>query len=198
MKQIKTFLTKHWLVLVSTILVLALIPLMIWVHTPSTGAICTITFTIVMFSVLALCTKSPKSYLVTAINGLMMWGVSAMGWSYLIMMIPICICVIDTILCETPNIIGFLIVMLSLLLLSAMESERWRDVALSPDNAIEVVITNIEKRAHDDVIVVVNTEDGQLRILPINSKVEDAWRLEEGDSLKVNIHNNEIIAFEKK
>ena len=34
--------------------------------------------------------------------------------------------------------------------------------------------------------------------LPINSKVEDAWRLEEGDSLMVNIHNNEIIAFEKK
>ena len=83
------------------------------------------------------------------------------------------------------------------ILATELNNRKYEEL-LKPENAIEAVIAEIEKRNHNDVIVVLETQEGA-KILPFESSVEDAWRLEKGDTVSVFLNEDKdaIISFER-
>ena len=69
--------------------------------------------------------------------------------------------------------------------------------AKMPQNARIGVVKLIEKRDYNEIMVVLEESDKNFTILPFDSYVEDAWRLEEGDTISYNVYRNEIVSFTK-
>jgi len=196
MTNLSDFLGEYWKIVLSCVLLLVLITLIIFVHTPSVGLIIVMALNAVVFTVIALATQSQSSHLVNIISMSCMWLLSALGIDAFYCLFPVGIMGLNAVAQEFSGVVVFFFLALNLMLLGAIHDHALRNQARLPENRIEAVITEIEKRDHNDIMVVLDTKDG-LRILPFSSTVDDAWRLEKGDTISVSIYNDAIIAFDK-
>lgn len=196
-KSVKNFLVNNWVFVSVVALLVSLIVSMIFVHTPYSITLVVMGGSYAFFTIVAIAHGLRYTHLVVALSVCAMWGISALGLSHLWMTVPIGVSLLCLIFGDVepliPVIIGFFLSLFVIVDTECIEQEA----AKAPEKRIEAVITDIEKRDHDDVIVVLNT-NGETTIMPFSSSVKDAWRLEKGDTISYNVYADKIIAFEKK
>ena len=198
MESFKTFIANNWHFLVSGVLLLVVSTLMGWVFKPSVGCCLVMLFNFIVFGLIALCSDYKCSIIIFASSFLLMWLFCWLGWNYLTLLLPIAILAISAIITtKAPGLMALLLWFFNSLLLVGIQESKELNDAKHPRYAVEAVITEITKRDHDDIMVVLETKEG-ITILPFMSSVEDAWRLEKGDTISFNVYNDMIVAFEKK
>ena len=197
MKSFKTFLANNWHFLVSGVLLLALGILMVWVFRPSVGCCLVMLLNFVVFGVHTICSDYKCSIIVHTASFLLMWLFCWLGWNYLTLLLPIAILSINAVVADFFGPLAIFFFVISTLGLAITQEDKNLNEAMRPEYAVEAVITEITKRAHNDIMVVLETKEG-VTIIPFRSTVEDAWRLEKGDTISFNVYNDMIVAFEKK
>ena len=194
--EVVYFLSEYWKIVLAAVLLIALIALMIFAHTPSVGLLLIMAVNAVLFTMVALVDETQVSHLVNIISLISVWLLSALGADAVWSIIPIIVMGINAAVQGLSSVVVFMYLAMNLMIFSVMHDYTGRNQAKMPENRIEAVITEIEKRDHNDIMVVLDTKDG-LRILPFSSTVDDAWRLEKGDTISISIYNDAIIAFDK-
>lgn len=194
--EILWFLGEYWKVVLAAVLLIALIALIIFAHTPSVGILLIMAVNAIVFTMVALVDETQVSHLVNIISLISVWLLSALGADVVWSIIPIIVMGINAAVQGLSSVVVLMYLVMNLMVFCGMHEYTGRNQAKMPENRIEAVITEIEKRDHNDIMVVLDTKDG-LRILPFSSSVNDAWRLEKGDTISVSIYNNAIIAFDR-
>lgn len=197
MRTFKTFLADNWHFLVSGVLLLVFATLMGCVFKPSVGCCGFMVLTFIFFGVATIGSDYKCSIVIFTASFLLMWLFCWLGWNYFTLLVPIAILSINAVVADAPGPMVLLLLALSVFILAAMQETKQLNEAKRPEYAVEAVITEITKRDHDDIMVVLETKEG-VTILPFRSTVEDAWRLEKGDTISFNVYNDMIVAFEKK
>ena len=194
MKQLQSI----WQPLIGALGLVVLIGMMCFVHTPSIGFIILMLINGIVFSILALSNEAPHSHIVNAVSLIMMWGISALGWDYVLCILPTAIMIINALLCGSYGLTMFCFFLLFAVFYVISQDNKELKIYKLPENSIEYVITEIQKRDHNDIMVVLEKSDKSITILPFDESVKDAWRLEKGDTISCNVYKNEIVSFEKK
>ncbi len=194
--EVVYFLSEYWKIVLAAVLLIALIALMIFAHTPSVGLLLIMAVNAVLFTMVALVDETQVSHLVNIISLISVWLLSALGADAVWSIIPIIVMGINAAVQGLSSVVVFMYLAMNLMIFCVMHEYTGKNQAKMPENRIEAVITEIEKRDHNDIMVVLDTKDG-LRILPFSSTVDDAWRLEKGDTISISIYNDAIIAFDK-
>ena len=196
--SIVDFVCYHWQLVVSLVTLITLGIVCIWGHTPSSIYIALILINALCFYIFAAVNESEHAYAVTSICLFLIWSVGALGISIFWCLIPIFIMAISALIDDVTRFCVCVIVFFNAMTCFIGADKQRLYEAKKPEHTIEVVINEIEKRDYNDIMVVVTTDEGELRILEFSSSVKDAWRLEKGDSIGINILYNRIIYFEKK
>lgn len=197
MKTMKTFLADNWHFLVSGVLLLILATLMGCVFRPSTGCCWFMVLTFIFFGIATIGSDYKCSMVIFVASFLLMWLFCWLGWNYFTLLVPIAILAINAVVADAPGPMVIMIIVFAVLSLAIIQENEQLNEAKCPEYAIEGVITEITKRDHNDIMVVLETKEG-ITIIPFRSTVEDAWRLEKGDTISFNVYNDMIVAFEKK
>lgn len=197
MRTFKTFLADNWHFLVSGVLLLVFATLMGCVFRPSTACCWFMVFAFIFFGGATIGSDYKCSIVIFTASFLLMWLFCWLGWNYFTLLVPVAILSINAVVADAPMPMVLSLIAIAVLCLATMQGTRQLNEAKRPEYAVEGVITEITKRDHNDIMVVLETKEG-VTILPFRSTVEDAWRLEKGDTISFNVYDDMIVAFEKK
>ena len=141
----KKSIVKNWQGWIFAALTLVFAVLVLVVNTPSFGIMLFMLIHYVIFSIVASTNKSPNSMIVTTVVAIMMWGICALGWHYVVMLIPVVISVIDAVLHNPLGTSTVLIMIIYGIVLSGLQTNREKSIAKLPENSIEATIQEFEK-----------------------------------------------------
>ena len=198
----KSFFANNWQYVLSAFLVLITSILMMVIHKPAGSIVSIMIIDFVCFGVNAISFKNKWQMLAVATSVFVIWLMSFTAIPLLWISAPLLFMFLISILnyeeLGFQTWIYFFMIIVQVGILATELNNRKYEELLKPENAIEAVIAEIEKRNHNDVIVVLETQEGA-KILPFESSVEDAWRLEKGDTISVFLNEDKdaIISFER-